>query len=124
MIETLIDKLRDLNIGIELAGQDKLKIRSDISKVPGDLLSELRFRKSDLVKYLKEQRSQSNFQLIPNIALQRSYPLSSAQLRLWVLSQLERANVAYIISGVYELEGDLKEEALESSFTALVERHE
>ncbi|HTI10110.1 MAG TPA: amino acid adenylation domain-containing protein [Puia sp.] len=61
---------------------------------------------------------------IPPIPVQKDYPLSSAQRRLWVLSQFEDANVAYNIPMAYELEGPLNQDALAATFRTLIGRHE
>ena len=61
---------------------------------------------------------------IPRSPARSDYPLSSAQRRIWVLSQLGEGNLAYNISGVYLLEGDLDAEALSYSFQRLAGRHE
>jgi amino acid adenylation domain-containing protein len=62
--------------------------------------------------------------LLPVAGRQLHYPLSSAQKRLWVLSQLEGANVAYNIAGVYELEGNADITAFDKALQTLVARHE
>ncbi len=54
----------------------------------------------------------------------RRWPLSLAQQRLWILSQLESDNAAYNSSFSLHLRGDLVEPALDRSLNALVERHE
>src|SRR5258708_7286293 len=56
--------------------------------------------------------------------LQPHYPLSSAQYRLWILSQFEEANVAYNMPGVFVFEEDIDIVALEQAFTRVIERHE
>jgi amino acid adenylation domain-containing protein len=55
---------------------------------------------------------------------QPSYPLSSAQQRLWVVSQFEESNRAYIMPGAFKLEGNLDADALDRCFNHLIERHE
>ncbi|SFF10403.1 methyltransferase, FkbM family/non-ribosomal peptide synthase domain TIGR01720/amino acid adenylation domain-containing protein [Chitinophaga sp. CF118] len=124
MIEVLIDKLLALNINIELIEEDKLKIHTDISKIPAALLAEIKLAKQDLVKYLKENRTSSSFQEIPNAPQQQNYPLSSSQKRLWLLSQLADGNVAYNIPGTYVFEGELDVKALEHTLFTLLGRHE
>ncbi|HJT72865.1 MAG TPA: amino acid adenylation domain-containing protein, partial [Chitinophaga sp.] len=64
------------------------------------------------------------FRDIPIVAEQPHYPLSTSQRRLWMLSQLGEANVAYNMSGVYTFEGKLKAAALNHAFEKLVQRHE
>ncbi len=61
---------------------------------------------------------------IPKIVAQDKYVLSSAQQRIWMLSQFEGGNTAYNMPGVYELEGTVDKSVLEASFIALMKRHE
>ena len=58
-------------------------------------------------------------------ALPRAYyPLSSAQKRLYFLSEFESASTAYNIPQVVRLEGELDTSALELALESLVARHE
>ncbi|MFC0215901.1 non-ribosomal peptide synthase/polyketide synthase [Paenibacillus chartarius] len=52
------------------------------------------------------------------------YPLSSAQMRLFVLDQLEGAGTGYNMPGVLRLTGTLDRGKLESVFVRLIRRHE
>jgi amino acid adenylation domain-containing protein len=52
------------------------------------------------------------------------YDLSHAQERVWALSQLEDASIAFNIPMVQVLEGELNIPAFDRTFKALVERHE
>ena len=51
-------------------------------------------------------------------------PLSFAQQRLWFLDQWEPGSSAYLLSFAWRVHGPLHVPTLESSFTALVARHE
>src|SRR6185369_16934887 len=51
-------------------------------------------------------------------------PLSFAQERLWFLSQLDGANVAYNVPSILKLTGPLDEGALKRSLNRIVARHE
>ncbi|WP_425657968.1 amino acid adenylation domain-containing protein [Tenacibaculum ascidiaceicola] len=64
------------------------------------------------------------YHAIPQLGIQESYPLSLMQRRLWILSQLEEANVAYNMPGVYVFKGALDISLLEASFKTLISRHE
>lgn len=64
------------------------------------------------------------YSVIPQLEIQESYPLSLMQRRLWVLSQLEEANIAYNMPGAYVFKGDLDVSSLEASFRTLISRHE
>src|SRR5258708_10311490 len=70
------------------------------------------------------QAQRSQFIDIIPIAGLPSYPLSSSQRRLWVLSQLEQGNIAYNMPGAYVFEGELDIASMEYDFTTLIERHE
>jgi amino acid adenylation domain-containing protein len=52
------------------------------------------------------------------------YPLSSPQLRLWFVAQLDPGNVAYNLSSVYSLRGELDRTALERALREIVCRHD
>jgi amino acid adenylation domain-containing protein len=124
MIGELIDKLIDLDINIEVVEQDKLRIHTDIKKIPGDVLSEIRLKKQDLVKYFSERSSSAGYEKIPVAALQEDYPLSYTQRRLWFLSQFEESNIAYNIPATYLFEGELDIAVLKQSLEMLIARHE
>ena len=73
---------------------------------------------------LIDRSSQEAFQDIPLAEDQGSYPLSSAQRRLWLLQQISGSGGAYNMPGFYEFAGTLERTALASSLKQLVERHE
>jgi len=61
---------------------------------------------------------------IPKIDLADAYDLSSAQKRIWLLSQFKGGNQAYNMPGIYIIEGEPDHQVLESSFKKLIDRHE
>lgn len=61
---------------------------------------------------------------IPQIATADSYDLSSAQKRIWLLSQFKGGNQAYNMPGIYIIGGDLDHKVLESAFQKIIDRHE
>ena len=64
------------------------------------------------------------FVSIEPVPQQADYVLSSSQRRMWLLSQIEEANAAYNMPGVYMFDGELNQSAFDKAFTALIERHE
>src|ERR1043166_5811372 len=56
-------------------------------------------------------------------SLNKGFPLSFAQQRLWLMDQLEPGNPSYNISGGLLFSGELKIEALEQAFTEIARRH-
>ncbi|PZE20567.1 non-ribosomal peptide synthetase [Paenibacillus xerothermodurans] len=61
---------------------------------------------------------------IPLAAPQETYPLSSAQKRLYILHQLQGAQQSYNMPSVLRIEGPLDRERFEAVMTQLIERHE
>lgn len=73
---------------------------------------------------LIERAVKTSFIAISPTPIQASYPMSSSQRRLWILSQFEDGNSANNMPGVYEFEGELDPASLAYAFRLLIERHE
>lgn len=67
---------------------------------------------------------ESPYEAIQPAQTQDTYPVSSAQKRMYVLQQLEDGGVGYNMPAVLELTGPLDRGWLEETFRQLVERHE
>ncbi|WPF77229.1 non-ribosomal peptide synthetase [Bacillus velezensis] len=67
---------------------------------------------------------ESPYEAIQPAQKQDTYPVSSAQKRMYVLQQLEDGGVGYNMPAVLELTGPLDRSRLEETFRQLVERHE
>ncbi|MGI9906278.1 amino acid adenylation domain-containing protein [Bacillus velezensis] len=67
---------------------------------------------------------ESPYEAIQPAKKQDTYPVSSAQKRMYVLQQLEDGGVGYNMPAVLELTGPLDRIRLEETFRKLVERHE
>ncbi|MVO98166.1 non-ribosomal peptide synthetase [Paenibacillus lutrae] len=67
---------------------------------------------------------QTGYASIPLTPERDHYPLSSAQKRLYILNQLEGAELSYNMPGVYTITGPLDVERLELAFRRLIARHE
>ncbi|MEO1625539.1 MAG: amino acid adenylation domain-containing protein [Bacteroidota bacterium] len=123
-VRDLLSKLRAAQIDISLDGEN-LKLLSDHAELPGQLLVELRQHKAQLIQYLKKQTTASSSDVfIPLIPSAVDYPCSSAQQRMWLLSQFEEANVAYNVADVLTFSGELSVAHLQAALADLIERHE
>ncbi|WHY40382.1 non-ribosomal peptide synthetase [Bacillus velezensis] len=67
---------------------------------------------------------ESPYEAIQPAQTQDTYPVSSAQKRMYVLQQLEDGGVGYNMPAVLELTGPLDRGRLEETFRQLVKRHE
>ncbi|MEQ1514405.1 MAG: amino acid adenylation domain-containing protein [Lysobacteraceae bacterium] len=71
-----------------------------------------------------EQADASQLSAIAVVEREAHMPLSLAQQRLWVLTQIDGASAAYHMGGALKLEGALDRPALERAFQYIVDRHE
>jgi tyrocidine synthetase-3 len=138
-IEQQLAKIWSAVLGIERIGRadnffsiggSSLKAIQIVSKLYKELNVQLTiaeiFAASTLTNQAKliADKQKDVYQSIPQAEQQETYPLSSAQRRIWVLSQLENQSVAYNISSTYKLTGILDIAALAGAFQRLAERHE
>ncbi len=121
-MEDLLSKLEKNNIHISLVN-DELKVKFNDKQLNETILNELKDNKESIVAYLKSLGRSNRIRIEPS-PLKESYPLSSSQRRLWILSQFEEASIAYNMPGMYVFEGNLDREALYYSFDTLLKRHE
>ena len=82
------------------------------------------FFKNPTIKESSKELSNSTYTAIPKVENRANYPLTTAQHRIWVLSQLEGGNLAYNISGAVKLKGDFDVLKFETAFKELIRRHE
>ncbi|MDW9383069.1 condensation domain-containing protein, partial [Chryseobacterium sp. JV558] len=121
-LNELFKTLRENKINISLHGEN-LKVGSDAPDIDVLLLEKIRENKSQIIDYLKTNISHK-YEQIPLAPAADAYPLSSAQMRLWILSQFEGGNTAYIIPTTYTLKGILNIEHFKRSLLSIVSRHE
>lgn len=126
-METLlfIKKLKESGIDVSL-NEGNLEIAFDGKELPADVLDELRRRKGELVGFLQKinEGTSSESDRIEVVGEQDGYPMSSSQVRFWLLSKLDDSSQAYNMQGSYEFNGKLNLEALKKAFHAVVQRHE
>ena len=90
------------------------------------LLDDIRSNKVEIICFLKglNGRNSAEIRYILITEEKESYPLSHAQMRLWIVNQIEEDNVAYNIPGAFILKGDLCEKSFSKAFRYVTQRHE
>jgi amino acid adenylation domain-containing protein len=117
-------RLKKLNIDIQLA-DGKLDIQAPKGVLNQELLNEIRSHKDELISFITTYSDRKDdYVPIRKVPPQESYPVSSSQRSLWIVSQFEEGNVGYNVSDVYIIKGKLNGQAFRSSFDALIGRHE
>ncbi|WP_353929456.1 amino acid adenylation domain-containing protein [Okeanomitos corallinicola TIOX110] len=121
---SLIQRLQNLGCRI-WAEDDKLRIRTSKNALSAELKQELQNNKAEILAFLKTAKTQAlTTEEIPVLSADAPKPLSFAQQRLWILSQLQGASTTYNMPMALQLDGDLNIDALHSSFAYLLNRHE
>ncbi|WP_414526547.1 amino acid adenylation domain-containing protein [Nodularia chucula] len=98
--------------------------------IPEDVLTdelgvELRSRKSEIINFLRQAKSSTNYtQAITPIERKSNLPLSFAQQRLWFLEQLQPDSYTYNLPTAVRLTGILDVAVLERSLNTIIQRHE
>jgi tyrocidine synthetase III len=126
-MKELLKEINDHNILLEVINGE-LKVFAGGADINPSIISKIRERKTELVQFLlanEQSGFEASFKInIPVTPAATSYPLSSSQRRLWVLSQFEEGNLAYNMPGACIFEGQLDSVALEYCFNRLIARHE
>nr|WP_237171655.1 amino acid adenylation domain-containing protein [Paenibacillus sp. IHB B 3084] len=111
-------------------GGHSLRATTLVAKIHQELDSRITLR--EVFQHITiEQQAQliathgtDTYTVIPAVAKQAYYPVSSAQKRLYILSHLEGGDVSYNMPGVLTVEGPLQADRLEAAFRQLIDRHE
>ena len=113
----------------ELGGHS-LKATQVVSRIHKDLGIEVALREIFNQPTIEElareigSRTPTAYASIPKVPDALHYPVSHAQRRLWVLSQMGDSSAAYSMPDALLLEGEIDRQALELAFAALIQRHE
>ncbi len=118
--DEFLSHLRSLGIKLWSEGE-RLRYRAPEGRLTIELRSQLKERKSEILKFLGDTIGESSIEPVPE---QEHYELSNAQQRLWVLAQLAEGSVAYNFPLYFSLEGKLDREAFEKTLHQLIQRHE
>ncbi len=116
-------------------GGHSLKATSFISKVFKELNVEIPLRevfKRPTIKEIalfiddinKNNDSLRSYTNIKKVEERESYPLSSAQKRLYILNKLEGISMTYNMPQIFGIKGEVDKNKLENIFNKLIRRHE
>ena len=104
--------------------KDTLKVKYNGNSMSDVLLKEIRENKNELIEYLKKEKVNSNYQEIISLNTAGPFELSSAQRRIWVLSQIKESSLAYNIQVSSYLEQDIDIECFKRAIDSTIDRHE
>lgn len=126
-VKTVLKGLISKNVKIALdASGENIEVTGALDQITQEDKTNIVALKEDIISILKTRSKSKNqtFQTIEKIPDSECYPLSNAQLRLWMLSRYEEASVAYNVplsSHMVNIE-DL--ESFKKAVHSVIDRHE
>lgn len=125
MVQTILQTLKTLNVKIDVV-DERLDVKAPKGALTATLIEDIKSHKQALIDFIKEHKasSASTFERIQPVEKQADYPLSSAQRRLWILSQFEEESVAYNMPQHREFYEDVHLENFTKAIFQTIERHE
>lgn len=79
---------------------------------------------ADLSAYIATAAGKGKYTTIEPVQKQEYYSVSSAQKRMFILRQMEGADISYNMPGILYIDGKLDTERLQQALKSLVRRHE
>ena len=118
-MEELISRLMKKGIYLSRNG-DKLNIEYNDDTISNDLLEEIRDNKEEIMRFLIFKNDKN----INPVKKSDSYEVSSAQKRLWILSQFDSGSSAYNIPNSFYINHFVDINCLTKAVDSSIERHE
>ncbi|WP_343914922.1 amino acid adenylation domain-containing protein, partial [Aquimarina litoralis] len=119
----ILSELKEENIKLVL-NDNNIEIVSYQNKISSDLIQEIKSNKNIIIDYLKQNNKDNLLQSIPSVEESENYPLSSAQRRLWILSQFKDTSVVYNMPSHIQLNGSYDIQCFKRAIHSVIDRHE
>lgn len=116
----LVKELEDKNIRVSLK-ENNLEISFD-GDLDSEILNKLKENKERLIYFLSKYSEA--YKGIKTIGVLQNYPISHAQKRLWIQSQIEENSKVYNLCNQIELNEDYDINVLEAAVLNVIKRHE
>ncbi len=125
--KSILKELLGKNIKVQLdANAENIEVTGNVDSLTQDNILDIRGYKEEIIEFLKTRVKFKNqsFQTIKEAPKSENYPLSNAQLRLWILCQYREASVAYNMPMHIYLNGNYDIDSFKKAIHAAIERHE
>jgi amino acid adenylation domain-containing protein len=120
----LFARLETLGINLKLV-DGQLKINAPKGKLTPDLIDELKDKKPEIMAHLQKYvQKGKGYTSIEPAEKREYYKLSPAQKRLFIIQQMDTADVAYNMPRINSLSEDISEKKLEWILKKIIARHE
>ncbi|MFA0960200.1 amino acid adenylation domain-containing protein [Roseivirga sp. BDSF3-8] len=126
-MKELLNRITQAGIIVEVK-EGNLQMFATTDEVDADLIGEIKGRKDEILSYLLQSQhmavEEKQYEPISLAESAESYPLSRAQLRLWLASQTEEGSAAYNIPNSVTLNEGIELDSFKEAVLDTVERHE
>ena len=121
-----IEKVGVLDNFFDLGGHSLMigQVINRMQKKLGKVISFQDFFTNPTIENVTCQFITKDYTAIPQAPAALSYPVTAAQNRLWILSQLEGGSLASNMPVAIRLKGAIDEDLFEEAFRQLIQRHE
>ena len=121
-----VEKIGVTDNFFELGGNslNVAQVINRINKRLGKSLSFKAFFTNPIIEKLTKGLTNDEYSSIPKVPISASYPVTSSQHRLWILSQLEGGDLAYNMPFAVKLIGEVNADLVEQIFVDITNRHE
>ncbi|MEA5552712.1 amino acid adenylation domain-containing protein [Anabaena cylindrica UHCC 0172] len=124
-IHRLLSECIRLDVKLWVQGHE---LRYSVPKrlISSELLAEIREHKAEIIQFLQTTNlaTSPHLESIQPVPRDAAIPLSFAQQRIWLISQIEDINATYNLSGTLKINGALQVPILEQSIREIIQRHE
>ncbi|MDM1553022.1 MULTISPECIES: non-ribosomal peptide synthetase [Chryseobacterium] len=118
-IELLLKEIRELGIVLTVK-DDNIKIMAPQGALTPEIIANLKRYKPEIIRNISEEKGSK----IPLCEPKDGYYLSFEQRRIWLLSQREGGNKAYVIYFAFEVNGPLNTDLLAEAIHLSIKKHE
>ncbi len=105
-----------------------IKVIGKIQKIKGVKLTLRDFFTNPTIESLTELISKvsrdPNYSEIPVTVIKENFPLSPSQKRIWVLSQFDGANDAYVMPYIFIINSHIEVDAFKKAYKSMIYRHD
>ena len=125
-MKDILNRVSDAGLILDV-NEGELQVFATKEVVDENLIADIKANKIELVTYLNNSRAafkKKDYKEIGKCETNDSYPVSDAQLRLWVIGQTEEGAVAYNMPNSIDLDGTFDIVCFEKAVLAVIDRHE
>uniref|UniRef100_UPI002616EDC2 non-ribosomal peptide synthetase n=1 Tax=uncultured Tenacibaculum sp. TaxID=174713 RepID=UPI002616EDC2 len=121
-IDEYISGLRNKGIVVSVQNE-RLAVSASDEVLTSEVVTELKSKKQEILDFFKSIQKTKQFKSVPKALESESYPLSTAQRRMYFLYELDKYSVSYNIPSFFRVGRNLDIAKFDKTLKELVKRH-